>query len=179
MGLSLVKSLVELHGGRVQAISTPGQGSTFTVVLPMQAAAGADADVRADADTAGEERPLSILLVDDNVDAAVMLAYGLRSAGHTVTVKHDASSALSHARASAPDVFVLDVGLPDLDGYELARQLRQLPTSAAATFIALTGYGQQRDRLKSKEAGFDHHLVKPIEKHQLTQLLTQAGNRTD
>ena len=174
VGLSLVKSLVELHRGRVEAASVPGEGSTFTIALPLQR--GRQPRSALPAGHAAEKvKPLRIVLVDDNEDAAVMLAIRLRAAGHAVTVKHDGKSTLALDPAVAPQVFILDIGLPDLDGYELACRLRLLPTSSAATFIALTGYGQAEDRAKSKTAGFDHHFVKPVDGEKLTQLLQQLG----
>ena len=174
VGLSLVKSLVELHRGRVEAASVPGAGSTFTIALPLQR--GREPVSALPARLLAEKvKPLRIVLVDDNEDAAVMLAIRLRAAGHAVTVKHDGKSTLALDPAVAAQVFILDIGLPDLDGYELARRLRQLPTCGAATFIALTGYGQPEDRAKSKTAGFDHHFVKPVDGEKLTQLLQQLG----
>lgn len=173
VGLALVKSLVELHGGSVQASSTPGQGSTFTVVLPLQQVRGPTPLAPLPSNQPVKANPLRVMLVDDNVDAAVMLAIRLRAAGHAVTVKHDGQSTLAHACEPATQVFILDIGLPDLDGYELARRLRQLPAAAGATFIALSGYGQEHDRLQSKTAGFDHHFVKPVEGAALIEVLAQ------
>jgi CheY-like chemotaxis protein len=115
-------------------------------------------------------RALRVLVVDDNVDAAEMLGELLRVFGHEPTVVHDASSALAHAEP-APDVAFLDIGLPDLDGYELARRLRALPGYAGAALVALTGYGQASDRASSRAAGFAEHLVKPVDIARLRAIL--------
>jgi CheY-like chemotaxis protein len=117
-----------------------------------------------------ESRELHIVLVDDNVDAAETLALRLRADGHQVSVHHDGMSALA-APVDGADVYILDIGLPDLDGYSLARMLRRASNGKPSTFIALTGYGQRGDRERSREAGFHHHLVKPVDVHQLMQLL--------
>jgi signal transduction histidine kinase/ActR/RegA family two-component response regulator len=173
LGLALVKSLTELHFGKVTCASAGlGKGSTFTVWLPRPPA-GAHAverrrtpRVRVPAADA-----LTIMVVDDNVDAATMLALLLESAGHHVVVAHRASEALERARAAAPDVFVLDIGLPDLDGNALARHLRAQPETGDAVLIALTGYGLSDDRAQTAAAGFDHHLVKPVDAQQLYRIL--------
>jgi signal transduction histidine kinase/ActR/RegA family two-component response regulator len=173
LGLALVKSLVELHGGRVAAASDgPGRGSRFSVTLPAErdaAAAPPDAGVRPAAQAGAQ--PLSILVVDDNADAAQMLELLLDSAGHRVAVEHDAAAGLRRAQAEAPQVCLLDIGLPGMDGHELARRLRLLPGLRDAVLIALTGYGQERDRDASLASGFDHHLVKPVDSGALLRLL--------
>ncbi|NVB81679.1 MAG: GAF domain-containing protein [Kofleriaceae bacterium] len=164
LGLTLVKSLVALHGGSVSAHSDgAGKGSRFTVSLPLAAAEPAIAPRTiafvADGPTASGRR---ILLVDDNEDAAEMLADILRDAGHEVLVAHDGPSALDAASTFTPHVAILDIGLPVMDGYDLARRLRAM-LSSPPRFVALTGYGQEHDRRKSSEAGFDAHLVKPVD----------------
>ncbi len=116
-------------------------------------------------------RSLRILLLDDNVDAATMLSMYLGALGHEVTVEHSAHQALTRARTDKPEVFLLDIGLPEMDGNELARQLRRQPENAGSTLIAITGYGQERDRRDSLAAGFDHHLVKPVDTKKLTEIL--------
>jgi CheY-like chemotaxis protein len=113
--------------------------------------------------------------VEDNADAARMLAMYLEAAGHEVTVEHDSRAALELARAAQPDICLLDIGLPYIDGYELARRLKQQPETAAATLIAVTGYGQEHDRRNAAEAGFDHHFVKPVDTRRLSALLTRLA----
>jgi CheY-like chemotaxis protein len=112
-------------------------------------------------------------VVDDNVDAADMLAMLLDAAGHEVIVEHDSRRALERSRIQCPDVFLLDIGLPEIDGNELARQLRSQPGSASSILIAVTGYGQEQDKRSTTAAGFDHHFVKPVDTAQLTSLLAE------
>ena len=179
LGLALVKSLVELHGGSVAVQSDGvGMGSCFTVSLPRLPAptvqAAAAVDTAPDAACCCASRRL--MVVDDNADAAWTLAALLEAKGHVVFVKNDALSALALARGEVLHAFVLDIGLPDMDGYELARRLRAHPQSASAMLIALTGYGQMHDQERSIAAGFDHHLVKPVDTEKLVSLLTQIGS---
>jgi CheY-like chemotaxis protein len=176
LGLALVKNLTELHGGKVGVASEgPGRGSEFTLRLPLApelALPPAGAPGAAYARTAPRPR---LMLVDDNADAANTLALLLQLQGYAVSVEYDALGALKRAAREAPQVCLLDIGLPDIDGYELARRLRQQPSTASALLIALTGYGQEQDRNRSREAGFDHHLVKPVKIEQLNALMSQAG----
>ena len=183
LGLALVKNIVGMHGGKVAARSDgPGQGSTFTVELPLLARAPATpsapaaqaAPAPAVAVAAGARR-LRIMLVDDNVDAAQTLAALLEGAGHLVQTINDPRAALAAATAQAPDVFILDIGMPEIDGHTLARQLREQPGLRGATYVALTGYGQASDRASSREAGFDLHLVKPVDAGQLVALLDERA----
>jgi PAS domain S-box-containing protein len=165
IGLALVKSLVALHGGQVRARSDgPGRGSVFEVMLPLLADARPADDEAAQAQpgigTAAGQR---ILLVDDNVDAATTLGELLAALGHEVMVRFDGKSALADGPSFVPEVLVLDIGLPDIDGYELARRLRGEPATAGARYLALTGYGQAHDRTLARAAGFDHHFVKPVD----------------
>ncbi len=178
LGLALVKSLVELHGGTVSCDSPGiGQGSRFTVCLPRLA----DPDEAQPAPLAAAggqaaER-LHVLVVDDNVDAALTLAMLLEMDGHAVTVEHRSQDALARARAAPPEVCLLDIGLPDMDGKELARRLRADPATAGVMLVAVTGYGQDSDRDSALAAGFDHYLVKPIDTDALQAILAQAGAR--
>lgn len=180
IGLALVKSLVEMHGGTVSAHSDgPGQGSRFTLRLPLGAGASGEAGQAAlpglDAAPA-ETRSASrarVLLVDDNVDAAVTLGHLLRIAGHEVEVHHDPVSALAAVARFGPTVAVLDIGLPVMDGYELALRMRQQGLPEDCVLVALTGYGQEADRERSRAAGFRHHLVKPVAPDVILELVDQ------
>jgi signal transduction histidine kinase/ActR/RegA family two-component response regulator len=178
LGLALVKSLVELHGGTVSARSGgPGKGSEFIARFPHAAdlmkPSGYSTDERA-MQIAGAK--LHLMVVDDNADAANSVALLLESEGHIVSVEYDGKSALKRARIETPKIFLLDIGLPDMDGYELACRLRSIPETAQAVLIALTGYGQAQDRARSKAAGFDYHLVKPADVGKLSALLAQIGS---
>ena len=175
IGLALVKSLVELHGGSVAAHSEGlGQGSRFVVTLPR----AAEQDVTEVSQ--GEDAPFApsaarrVLVVDDNVDAAQMLGMCLEAAGHAVMIEYGPQQALARARSGQPEVCILDIGLPGMDGNELARRLRAAPETSNATLIALTGYGQEQDRQSAIAAGFDHHLVKPVAAPDLLALVAQA-----
>ena len=178
IGLALVKSLVELHGGVVFASSDGlGQGSRFTVVLPHLQEEERSADPAAAASDARASRPsaLQVMVVDDNVDAAEMLAMFVETMGHSVVIEHDSFKALDRLHGWHPDVFLLDIGLPDLDGYELARRIRALPAVAGALLVAVTGYGDEQARQQASAAGFDHHFVKPLDIEHLVALLDQAS----
>ena len=176
LGLALVKSLVELHGGTVGAWSPgAGQGSTFTVRLPRHTQDVVVTPAPVGRDHQDDGIPLRILLVDDNVDAVHTLQLFLRSAGHRVEVAYSAGDALALAKVLVPEVCLLDIGLPDFDGNELARRLRQLPQAGGSTLIAMTGYGRQQDRETAMAAGFDHYLVKPVNTTQLSDILAGAA----
>lgn len=179
LGLSLVKNLVELHGGLVTAKSAGlGMGSEFTICLPLLKDSSSDERERPPAPHAHvSKQAIHIMVVDDNVDAAKTVAMLLELDGHTVSVEHTAEKALKSAGAVAPQAFLLDIGLPGMDGYELARQLRASSDTANSLLIALTGYGQPQDHQKSKEAGFDHHFDKPIDPNKLLELLDRLSVR--
>ncbi len=174
LGLALVQSLVKLHGGSVTAYSAgAGQGSSFTVRLPCTAqASGGARQQRAERHAAPK---LAIMIVDDNVDGAVSLSLFLEEAGgHRVSTYYDAGTALGSAVDERPDVFILDIGLPDITGYELARRLRDMPECKDALYIALTGYGQPKDKQMAFDAGFDHHVSKPADPQAILGLLGQV-----
>jgi PAS domain S-box-containing protein len=177
IGLTLVKRLIELHGGTVDAHSDgPGQGSEFVVRLPATSGAAAAARVETGAEAAAFARalPRRVLVVDDNVDVADSIALVLKLGGHEVRVAYDGPSALVIAEVFQPQVVLLDIGMPGMDGYEVARRLRQQPGVPPALLVALTGWGQDTDRRRSTEAGFDHHLVKPVEPSAVAKLLTEG-----
>ncbi|WP_312513298.1 ATP-binding protein [Massilia sp.] len=188
LGLALAKSLVELHGGSVSAASAGlGRGSTFTVRLPRHtpdsaAPGSAQAFAAAVAGQSGlvagavpAASALRILVVDDNLDAAHTLNLFLSAAGHEVEIAYCAADAIEIAKVFAPQVCLLDIGLPDIDGNELARRLRRLPQTSNALLIAATGYGRTQDRDAASQAGFDHYMVKPVNTVQLNDLLAQAA----
>lgn len=178
LGLALVKSLVELHGGTVSCDSPGiGQGSRFTVCLPRLQKSREAHPTALPAAGGQAASPLHILVVDDNVDAALTLAMLLEMGGHAVTVEHRSQDALARARAAPLDACLLDIGLPDMDGKELARRLRADPAAAGAVLVAITGYGQDSDRETALAAGFDHYLVKPIDTDALQAILAQAVAR--
>lgn len=165
IGLTLVRSLIEMHGGSVAAASDgTGRGSRFTLRLPeLQLPPVAPAVVAVSPlGTQAGERPQRILVVDDNADAADSLGMVLQVLGAEVQVAHGGQEALDCLRSYTPDVAFVDIGMPDVDGYEVARRVRALAALSQTTLIALTGWGQQEDRRRSAEAGFDRHLVKPV-----------------
>jgi signal transduction histidine kinase len=173
IGLSLVRSLVELHGGTIQAFSAgPGQGSEFVMRLPVLIQAAPKNPVRRrDSRPNPSAPPCRILIVDDNADSAESLALLLRHVGHEVETAYDGLDALAAAQARPPKVALLDIALPRLNGLEVARRMRSELGLSQALLVAMTGYGQVEDQLRSREAGFNAHLVKPVDLEALNQLL--------
>ncbi len=171
IGLSLVKRLTELHGGTVNAASDgAGQGSRFTVRLPLAPAAGMPGRP-GDKPAGAAAPPRRITIVDDNEDAAQALALQLRASGHQVSVECDPLAALRNAAVAPAEAFLVDIGMPEMDGYTLARRLREHPATRNARIIAVTGYGQDRDRFDAQSAGFDALAVKPVDLDRLSALL--------
>ena len=173
IGLALVREIVRLHGGSV-SVSSAGvqQGSEFTVKLPLVTRSPHQMKSEQDTEAAIPARHRRILVVDDNSDSAESMALLLRASGHEVHTAHDGASALEQAGAHKPEIVLLDIGLPGMSGYTVAKRLRAIPELDAVTLIAMTGYGQEEDRKRTRDAGFDHHLVKPIDLAVLTALLT-------
>jgi CheY-like chemotaxis protein len=178
IGLTLVKRLVELHGGRVSASSEGmGKGCRFVVTLPRHderaraaepVAAGAPSFVPA-------HEPRKVLLVDDNLDASETLQDALRTWGHNVRAVADGPSGLSAVEAWHPDLALIDIGMPGMDGYEVARRIRAAPASHDLHMFALTGFGQASDRLRATEAGFERHFVKPVDLPELLRAIDHLG----
>ena len=172
IGLALVRRLVEMHGGRVQAESAgPGQGSTFTVRLPADETAGA-------LDHDPEKGPLSVvpgrrrvLVVDDNEDARELLAVMLEQAGYETATAEDGPSAIAAANTNAPNIVILDIGLPGMSGYEVAASLKRMPALAKTAIVALSGWGSPEDKRRALDAGFDVHLTKPVFAEELGKAL--------
>jgi signal transduction histidine kinase/CheY-like chemotaxis protein len=171
VGLALVRNLIQLHGGSVTAASEGvGKGATFELRLPALAAPS-EAAPAADPAAPVRSSSLRILVVDDNEDAAELLAEGLRESGHQVSTAFAGPQALELARDLHPNTVLLDIGLPGMDGYELATRLRETLSQAPPRLIAITGFGQEADRLRSRAAGIDHHLAKPVDLSELESLL--------
>jgi signal transduction histidine kinase/CheY-like chemotaxis protein len=173
IGLTLVRSLVQLHGGQVEAHSAgPGMGSEFVVTLPMRAAKPSQEPAPQAIPSLPSKR---VLVVDDNEDAAKTLGDLLATLGADVRVVNDGAAAIELAESFHPDTILLDIGMPHMDGYEVARRLRALPSQANTTLIALTGWGQDQDRRHSRAAGFDHHIVKPPDLLRLVRLIAVSA----
>jgi len=177
IGLALARRLVELHGGAIEARSAgAGMGSEFVVKLPV-ADPGRGATEMTDApEQSGGAPKRRILIVDDNRDAAASMAMILELMGHQVQTAHDGLAALEAAAAFWPDVILLDIGLPRLNGYEVAREVRQQPWGGQVILIAVTGWGQEEDKRRALEAGCDYHLTKPIDPDGLAKLLATSSD---
>jgi signal transduction histidine kinase/ActR/RegA family two-component response regulator len=176
VGLALVDRLVKLHGGNVSAYSGGlGKGSQFTIRLPaLPAHRQATPEPGPGAGRSGTEKHCRILVVDDNEDSADSLAMLLHMLGHEVKTANDGESALGAAAEFRPDVAILDIGLPKVNGYDLAKQIREHPWARDMVLVALTGWGQEEHRRRSAESGFNHHLIKPVEFEVLQQILAAA-----
>lgn len=176
IGLSLVQSLVALHGGSVTAASPgPGQGSTFTVRLPLVSPESEVTPPMAQTESSSHPDQLQVLVVDDNTDAAESLGVLLDIEGHAAHIAHTGAEALQLAQSQSLDVVFLDIGLPDMTGYDVAKRLRMLPNMQKTLLVALTGWGTQDDRQRTRDAGFDRHLTKPAELPAVEELLRAAA----
>lgn len=176
IGLSLVQSLVALHGGSVTAASPgPGQGSTFTVRLPLVSPESEVTSPMAQTESSSHPDQLQVLVVDDNTDAAESLGVLLDIEGHAAHIAHTGAEALQVAQSQSLDVVFLDIGLPDMTGYDVAKRLRMLPNMQKTLLVALTGWGTQDDRQRTRDAGFDRHLTKPAELPAVEELLRAAA----
>jgi len=177
IGLALVQRLTDLHGGRVEVHSSLGQGSEFVVRLPLIAVELEKAAPISEMVDPKKVRPLRVLVVDDNVDTVLSFSMLLKASGHDVFTANDGLSAVQVASETRPDVVLLDIGLPGINGYEVAKRIRQQPGGEAVVLIALTGYGQDTDRQLSAQAGFNHHLVKPARLEQVKEILAAAAEQ--
>jgi CheY-like chemotaxis protein len=175
IGLTLVRRLVELHGGTVSAQSEGlNRGSTFIVKLPLWQAANPRQEVHAPAQPQGGSARRKILVVDDNRDSAMSLSLLLELDGHDVRRAYDGIEAIEIAEDFRPEVTLLDIGMPRLDGYGAARELRRRDWGKDSLLVALTGWGQQEDKRRAHEAGFDHHMVNPVDPDALRRLLVES-----
>jgi CheY-like chemotaxis protein len=175
IGLSMVKGLVELHQGEVTVHSEgPGEGSEFSVRLPLAEPQAPPQDVGKPAGSDAPAGHCKVLVVDDNEDAASSMAELLELMGHEVQMAHDGVDALAVAASFQPDVIFLDIGMPRMNGHEAARHIRQAPWGRDIALVALTGWGNARDREESRAAGFDHHLVKPGSFEEIETIIGQA-----
>jgi CheY-like chemotaxis protein len=174
VGLALVRRIVELHGGSVQAVSDGlGKGSEFIVRLPLTQRPAADPPAREEQSIDPAPRPMRVLVIDDNVDAANSLCLLLQSMGHTVRAVYEGPSGIAMAQEFTPEVVMLDIGMPVMSGYDVARALRA--SSSRYVIVAVTGWGHEAAKRQSREAGFDHHLVKPVNEEQLAEVLASIA----
>ncbi|HEY0705747.1 MAG TPA: response regulator, partial [Polyangia bacterium] len=182
LGLAIVRSLVTLHGGTVEARSAgPNQGSEFLVTLPLIDEKLAPNDSRRPIPTSNTSDGWRVLIVDDNQDAAELLAEALTDWGHVVRIAFDGAAALRALEQEKPDLALLDIGLPVMDGYELARRSRSDSSLRSIRLLAVTGYGQAKDRAEAEKAGFDAHLVKPVDLQtvevELSRIMAEPARR--
>ncbi len=175
IGLTVVKRIVEMHGGKVTAMSMVGQGTEFAIRLPALPVHQSTVPRGAEVPLAAAAHPRRVLIVDDNVDIAKSTAMFLRLLGHSVATAYNGTDALRLASDFQPQVAFLDIGLPDMTGYDLARQLRARPENGDLVIIGITGYGREEDRQLSEQAGFDRHLIKPVDPPLLAELLVEFG----
>jgi CheY-like chemotaxis protein len=172
IGLTLVRQLVTMHGGKIEARSEgPGKGSEFVVRLPLAKTTTARAPMRVPSLKAAAASKRRILLVDDNKDSAFTMSMLLRMHGHDTFTAHDGHEAMSAAEQFRPEAVLLDIGLPKMNGYDVCRRIREQPWGKEIILVAVTGWGQEDDKRRSHEAGFNHHLVKPVDHAALMQLL--------
>jgi CheY-like chemotaxis protein len=181
IGLSLARGLIEMHGGTIEAHSEgDGRGSEFVVRLPLSTSMPAEPELIAPPAIEGRAQALRrVLVVDDNVDAADSLAQLLELLGATVRVAYDGEAGIEAAREFRPAVVLCDIGMPKVNGYDLARSIRAEPWGRKIVLVALTGWGQDDDRQKSASAGFDRHLVKPVDDMALVELLAGSHDTTE
>jgi CheY-like chemotaxis protein len=174
IGLTLVRQLVDRHGGSVRVHSEgPGQGSEFVVTLPVLVAETTP-EARAEVPAPMVAPSSRVLIVDDNRDAADSLAMLVEHGGHAAFVAYDGAGALEAAERERPDIVLLDIGLPQMTGHDVCREIRKAPWGRTMRVVALTGWGQEDDRRKSREAGFDAHLVKPVDFAKLLEMLAEG-----
>jgi signal transduction histidine kinase len=175
IGLALSRGLIEMHGGRIEAFSEgPGKGSEFIIRLPRSTAAVVEPQRQPAAAERRDARQLRVLVVDDSVDSAESMAIILEMSGHDVRKAHNGPDALRTASDYRPDVVLMDIGMPGMSGHEVAQKMRETSATRDVVLIAMTGYGRQVDRDQSRAAGFDHHLVKPLDFDKLNEVLTAS-----
>ena len=179
IGLALVQRLTELHGGKVEVSSTLRQGSEFLIRLPIEKFHSTAMPSQLVEKPVQKPHPLRVLIVDDNVDTVLSFSMLLKASGSEVKTAHDGPTAVKIAQEYVPDVVLLDIGLPGLNGYEVARQIRKQPSLRNVVLVALTGYGQESDKQASTEAGFNHHLIKPARIAEIRQILETVAERRD